>query len=265
MRRRICRRAVSFKEQCGAELKEVTFIGTSDAFGAGGRRQSAIYVKGDQAGVLLDCGGTTLSGMASLGISRDAIDLIVISHFHADHFGGLPGWLLAALYQDHRSKPLHIVGPAGIEQRIVDASRILGHPMEKREWSFPIQFHPLEAQNSIALLGFQLQLFSTYHNPDAKPCGIVLEAADKRLVFSGDTGWFDDFPKAVGEADLLICECTYATPSYQYHLSLQELKQHASRFRAKRIILTHFSDAMQALRSECDPFEVADDGLRIPI
>ena len=46
-------------------MTEVTFVGTSDAFGAGGRRQSAIFVRGPGGAALLDCGGTTLTGLAA--------------------------------------------------------------------------------------------------------------------------------------------------------------------------------------------------------
>ena len=75
-------------------MSEVVFIGTSDAFGAGGRRQSAILARAPGGGVLLDCGTTTSTGLCELGISRDEIDAIVISHFHGDHYGGIPILLL---------------------------------------------------------------------------------------------------------------------------------------------------------------------------
>jgi ribonuclease BN (tRNA processing enzyme) len=99
-------------------MSEIVFIGTSDAFGAGGRRQSAILMRAPSGSVLLDCGTTTSTGLAALGIERNEIDAIVISHYHGDHFGGIPILLLAALYEDARTRPLRIVGPPGIEARV---------------------------------------------------------------------------------------------------------------------------------------------------
>ena len=77
-------------------MSELVLIGTSDAFGAGGRRQSAYLLRTPGGSVLLDCGGSTVSGLSALGIPRDEIDAILVTHFHADHFGGIPLQLLGA-------------------------------------------------------------------------------------------------------------------------------------------------------------------------
>ena len=65
-----------------------------------------------------DCGATTCTGLCDLGIERDEIDSILISHFHGDHYAGIPILLLAALYEDERKHALRIVGPPGVEQRV---------------------------------------------------------------------------------------------------------------------------------------------------
>ena len=56
----------------------------------------------------MDCGATTNGGLAELGIERDEIETLLISHFHGDHFGGIPLFLLAAMYVDYRRQPLTI-------------------------------------------------------------------------------------------------------------------------------------------------------------
>ena len=70
---------------------------------------------------------TTGTGLADLGIARAEIDAIVVSHFHADHFGGIPLILLAALYEDQRREPLRIAGPPGVEQRVRALARAINH------------------------------------------------------------------------------------------------------------------------------------------
>ena len=126
-------------------MSEAVFIGTSDAFGAGGRRQSAILYRAPAGAVLIDCGSTTGGGLNDLGIARDEIDSIVVSHFHADHFGGIPLLLLAALYEDERRHPIRIAGPPGIEQRVLTLADAMGHSFDDRAWTFPILFEELPA------------------------------------------------------------------------------------------------------------------------
>ena len=126
-------------------MTQLTFVGTSDAFGAGGRRQSAIFMRCPSGGVLLDCGTTTGSGLNQLGIAIDEIDVILVSHFHGDHFGGIPLLLLAALYEERRKRALRIAGPPGIESRVQRLASAMGHGLDRREWTFPIDFEELPA------------------------------------------------------------------------------------------------------------------------
>jgi ribonuclease BN (tRNA processing enzyme) len=75
----------------------VTFAGSGDAFGSGGRYQACIHLRRrDSPPVLLDCGATSLSALKTLGLSPGEIGTVFISHLHGDHFGGLPFLILEA-------------------------------------------------------------------------------------------------------------------------------------------------------------------------
>ena len=241
-------------------MNEVVFVGTSDAFGAGGRRQSAILLRGGSGGVLLDCGSTTGSGLDALGISRDEIDTILVSHFHGDHFGGIPLLLLAALYEDERRHPLSVIGPPGIERRVRELASAMGHPLDGRAFGFRLEFGEITAGRALELGPVRVDAFATYHSPDSYPHGLVLENGRTRIAYSGDTGWFEGLPRRVAGAQLFICECTYRQAGFEYHLNLETLERRRSDFDCGRIVLTHLGAEM-ADRS-CS-FETADDGLRL--
>jgi ribonuclease BN (tRNA processing enzyme) len=243
---------------------EVVCVGTSDAFGAGGRRQSAYLVRVPGANLLLDCGATTATGLATLGIDRSQIDAIAVSHFHGDHFGGIPALLLAAVYGDARERPLHVVGPLGVEERVRNAAWALGHPIEGRELGFELRFHEIRAGTELQLGPFALGAFETLHAPESCPHGLVCRAHGRRVAFSGDTGWFEALPEHVRGADLFICECTQERRGYPYHLSLEELEPRRRRFDCGRILLTHLGDEMRA-RDDYAGFEAADDGLVVKV
>jgi ribonuclease BN (tRNA processing enzyme) len=245
-------------------VSELVFVGTSDAFGAGGRRQSAIFLRAPAGGVLIDCGATTSGGLAELGIPRDEIDAILVSHFHGDHFAGIPFLLLGALYEDERKRPLWIAGPAGIEARVHALASAMGYAIEDRAWSFPLRFTELAPGREQEVGPVRVDAFQVLHQPQSAPHGLALRFGRSRLVYSGDTGYFPGLPECVGDADLFVCECTYLDNDYAYHLNLGRLTEHRHEFRCERTILTHLGEEMLGQRGRA-AFETADDGLRVQI
>ncbi|MEN3347405.1 MAG: hypothetical protein V7632_1040 [Bradyrhizobium sp.] len=103
---------------------QLQFVGCGDAFGSGGRFNTCFHVAGARVNFLIDCGASSLPALKRLGIDRDAIDLILITHFHGDHFAGLPFFLLDAQFT-RRTRPLVIAGPAGIETKLPQVMEVM--------------------------------------------------------------------------------------------------------------------------------------------
>ena len=245
-------------------MSEVVFIGTSDAFGAGGRRQSAIFARGERGGMLIDCGATTNTGLAQLAIPRSEIDVILVSHFHGDHFGGIPGFLYAALYADHRREPLEIVGPPEIESRVHALANAMGHQLANRDWTFPIRYREIRPGETLEAGPATLRAFATAHQLEAHPQGYQIRLGRESIAYSGDTGWFDALPRAVAGSSLFICECTLECAGLDFHLSLEELREHRGELDCGRLMLTHLGDAMSRLRGQIE-LETADDGFAVKL
>jgi ribonuclease BN (tRNA processing enzyme) len=91
------------------------FVGCGDAFGSGGRSNTCFHLVGTDINALIDCGATSLVSMNKLAINRNDIDVIFITHFHADHIGGLPFFILESNYVLKRQRGLTIVGPPGLK------------------------------------------------------------------------------------------------------------------------------------------------------
>jgi len=245
-------------------LSEIVFIGTSDAFGAGGRRQSAIFARGDRGGMLLDCGATTNTGLCQLGISRNEIDVILISHFHGDHFGGIPAFLYASLYTDARRHPIEIVGPPEVEARVHALAHALGHHLEHPDWTFPIRYREIRPGEAFSAGPAEIQAFATEHQLESNPQGYRVQLGREQIAYSGDTGWFDDLPKQIAGSELFICECTLHNAHLDFHLSLQELREHRDDLDCGRLMLTHLGHEMAEQRGQIE-IETADDGLVVKL
>lgn len=240
-------------------MSEVVFVGTSDAFGACGRRQSAVLLRGQSGTMLLDCGTTTSTGLCDLDISRDEIDAIVISHFHGDHYAGIPIILFGALYEDERTRPLHIVGPPGIEARVRKLADSMCYGLDDREWTFRIEFDEFAPGKTLEAGPVRCDAFETLHQPITSPHGLLIHDGKQRIAYSGDTGWFPELPSRVAGADLFICECTYHAQGFGYHLSHDDMVEHAHEFDCGRLVLTHLGEEMRKA-ADTSEFEIADDG-----
>ena len=103
---------------------EVRFVGSGDAFGSGGRFQTCIALRTANDLFLVDCGASSLIAMRQQQIDPRDVSKILITHLHGDHFGGLPFFLLDAQLVSKRTEPLTLVGPPGLEERLLAAMEI---------------------------------------------------------------------------------------------------------------------------------------------
>ena len=116
---------------------QLRFVGCGDAFGSGGRHNTCFHVTGTSVNFLIDCGASTLPALENCGIVRNDIDLILVTHFHGDHFAGLPFFLLDAQFS-RRSRPLVIAGPQGIDTRLTQVMEALFEHSSKTQRKFEL-------------------------------------------------------------------------------------------------------------------------------
>ena len=242
-------------------MAEIQFVGTGDAFGSGGRRNTAILVRDRGRTLLLDCGPTTLMGLKQLGIDPREIDTIALSHFHGDHVAGVPFLLIDYLFEDRRQTPLQIVGPPGVQERIETTTKLF-HYSNLAPPRYKLGFREFTTHEPLKLPGFSITPLPAVHQQDTNPHMLRVQTDDRTLLFTGDTGWHDDLPRHVGSADLFISECVFMERTFEFHLNHERLHAERERFDCERIILTHLgAEVLDSLdRVE---FETASDGLEI--
>jgi len=102
------------------EEMKLVFLGTGATTPTKERGLSSVALKYLGEWFLFDCPEGTQRQMMSSHVSYQKIRFIFISHFHADHFLGLPG-LLATMSIHQRDYPITIFGPKGVGQRVADA------------------------------------------------------------------------------------------------------------------------------------------------
>jgi ribonuclease BN (tRNA processing enzyme) len=223
---------------------QLQFVGCGDALGSGGRYNTCFHVTGERVNFLIDCGASSLPALKRLDIARDAIDLILITHFHGDHFAGLAFLLLDAQFT-RRSRPLVIAGPEGIEARLTQVMEALFEHSSKTKQRFDLSIVALKPEETRSFGAVTVTPFPVVHGESGGPfLAYRVEVEGRVIAYSADTDWTETLIPAARDADLFIAEAYTYDKVVRNHLSLTTLEAHLAEIRPKRLVLTHMSDDM---------------------
>jgi ribonuclease BN (tRNA processing enzyme) len=243
---------------------QLRFIGCGDALGSGGRANTCFHVTGGNVNFLIDCGASSLPALKRLDVVRDSIDLVLITHFHGDHFAGLPFFLLDAQFT-RRTRPLVIAGPQGIETRLAQVMEAMFEHSSKTKQRFDLSVVALNPEESRSFGAVKVTPYPVVHGESGGPfLAYRIEAEGRTIAYSADTEWTETLIPAAREADLFIAEAYYYDRIVKNHLSLKTLEAHLSEINARRLILTHMSDDMLG-RIGSLPYSTASDGLVVEL
>jgi len=222
------------------------FAGTAGSVPSPRRGLPAILVRRGGDRILFDCGeGTQRQLMRSVGLAD--LDCVFITHFHADHWLGLPG-MLKSFGLREREQPLAIYGPRGLSRMMEDTRFIYGrlpYPLEVVELQ-PAESVPFEdyvvavipvTHRGAGAYGYALVEDSRAGHLDPKlaqqlgvtpgpdfgrltrgetVAGVTPEQVmgptreGRKIVISGDTSPCDALAIAAHEADVLVHEATFS-------------------------------------------------------
>lgn len=244
---------------------QIQFIGCGDAFGTGGRFNTCFHLAGARTNALIDCGASSLIALKRWNVDRNAVDAILVTHFHADHFGGIPFFILEAQFVTRRARPLTIAGPPGLARWYERWMETAFAGSSKTQQRFDLSLVELEIGRPQTIGTMAVTPYPVRHSEAAGPClGLRIEAEDKVIGFSGDTEWVDELVSVGRDADLFICEAYVRDREIRTHMSLAKLEQHLPQIMPKRLILTHMSDDMLSRQHEI-AHPVAEDGMVVAL
>jgi ribonuclease BN (tRNA processing enzyme) len=250
----------------GAAIK-LTIVGCGDAFGSGGRLQTGYHVDLGPHRFLIDCGATSLIGLDKLGLDPNGISTIFLSHLHGDHYSGLVWWMMHAQHVAKRADPLTIIGPPGVEDRVLQTAELMFPGSTKIDRRYPLIFKECRAGEPLVEGPVTMTAFEVSHPSGAPSHALRFEMSGKVLSFSGDTEWVEALVQVGAGADLYIAECYAFEGPTRYHTSWKTLEANLPRITAKRIMLTHMNASMLARRHEINRPNIllAEDGLVVEV
>lgn len=153
---------------------DVVFLGTGGSVPSARRSTAAVLVRAGGERLLFDCGeGTQRQMQRSTGLVQ--VDELYVTHFHADHYLGVPGLLKTYDLHD-RQAPLRILGPLGLKELFVALQRIVGRVR------YPIELVELNEGEAVRHDSYEVRTFPVEHR---------VRALGYALVEDGRPGRFD--------------------------------------------------------------------------
>src|SRR5882762_8304906 len=150
----------------------LTIVGSGDAFGSGGRFNTCFFLETAKGTLLVDCGASSLVALKARGVDPNAIDGILLSHLHGDHFGALPFLLLDAQFLTRRERPLLIAGPPGTRARLDQSLEVFFPRATANPWRFSWDVLEIEPGRPVEVLGHTVTTIEVVH-PSGAPSTAV--------------------------------------------------------------------------------------------
>jgi ribonuclease Z len=149
------------------------FAGTAGSVPTARRGLPALLIRRGGDRLLFDCGeGTQRQLVRTVGLPE--IDAVFLTHFHLDHWLGLPGMLKSFELRD-REKPLTLFGPHGTTELLATMRRVIGR------LRYPFSIQELGAGDAVEFDGYEVAPFNVRHRGSAFGYALVEEARPGRF------------------------------------------------------------------------------------
>jgi ribonuclease BN (tRNA processing enzyme) len=257
----------------------LTVLGKSPSWQDAGGACSGYLVDDQDTSMLVDCGNGVFSKLRQF---RDYVDVdaVLISHLHADHFLDLVPYAYALTYAP-RQQPVPVAGwpgtdnparpllyaPPGARKAFRRVAGTWG-PEELIENAFELEEY--DPQAVLEAGGVSIRFQEVPHFTKTFAMCIQSQNGSGRLVYGADCSPTDDLAGFAKGCDLLVIESTLPRPERtgtRGHLTPREAGEHGRAAGAKRLVLTHISDELDAewARQEAaeafgGPVDVAREG-----
>jgi ribonuclease Z len=219
-------------------MARIVILGTSAAVSDISHDYTHFLLIGDSGRpVLVDCGSNPSAKIKSLGIDDDAVQDIILTHFHPDHVSGVPNmmmhfWLLG------RQSPLRFYCLHHCANRMQDM--MMAYSWNEWPGFFPVTFQRVRERNNTPVLendDFLITAWPVKHFVPTIGLRILNKHSGQVLAYTCDTQPTETLQELCKDADILIHE---AAGRGVGHSSARQAGETATSVNAKALHLIHY-------------------------
>jgi ribonuclease Z len=140
---------------------DLVFLGTAASMPTAQRGPAALLVRRGSERLLFDCGEGTQRQLQRSSIGLPDLQEIFLTHFHADHFLGLPGMLKTFALRGRDETPLTVYGPRGLRELFNRLGPFVGR------LPYPLTVVELEPGKRLERGDYTIEGFPVEHGCDA--------------------------------------------------------------------------------------------------
>ncbi len=236
----------------------ITVLGKSPAWADAGGACSGYLIEDSGTTVLLDCGNGVF-GKLREHVDYTDVDAVVLSHVHADHCIDLIPYAYALLLTP-RQQPVPVAGHPGTDDPA--RPRLIVPPGARQvfrtvvgawgdeeliEQAFLVEEY--DSHSSIEIGPFTATFAEVPHFILTHAVELISSTGGGRFTFGADSRPCEEIVEFARDTDLLLLEATLPRPErtgIRGHLTPAEAGDHAKRAGARRLVLTHVSDELDA-------------------
>lgn len=211
----------------------LTVLGCSGSYPGPGAACSGYLVRSERTTIWVDAGSGTMANLQR-HVPLSAVDAVVLTHEHPDHWADIDGFQVALAYDLDRSG-IPVFAPDSVRGRTYSFNKLA------LDWR-------ATTDGSTATVGdIEAKFARTDHEPETLAVG--LSCGDKSLAYSADTGPTWSFDTLGSGFDLVLCEATFLESQARAiveaegkvsHLNGRQAGELARDAGAARLLLTHF-------------------------
>jgi len=223
---------------------DVTVLGCGEAFDER-YTNTSLLLSAEGKTILLDCGYSAPAPLWNAVAEPDAIDLIYVSHAHADHYFGLPG-VLGRMWEDGRNKPLVLLSQPSILTKIRELMEA-GYTGLRGRFQYSIKYEEALPSRRVEWEGIGFSFAPTRHS--VTNLAVRVAAPSGTFCYSGDGQFTDESRALFVGADLLVHEA-YSFDASPVHGDFPGVIRMATQQSVRRLALVHIQRKIRREQTE---------------